>query len=222
MNTLGLLPIIFIWILNSFIGIVLAADDGSLQFLPQAALTFPQPVEVGVEVLQEKKTDLRLFVHVGYFRYPFFGGDKALSLTEVQTGIRYFPWTEHSSHFFTLLSLGYRFVSLATAPNLLSSLVINNQVLATNASVFLSTFYIVPGFGAEFPLSKRLRFSFDLGVQVPWIAFGGMALVNQNNGTDSSSTSSLQVDSDSISRIAWLILPQITFFRLTWLTDSSD
>jgi hypothetical protein len=177
---------------------------------PIVALAFPQPLLVGIEV-SRLSSSLRGYLEAGPFRYPISSADRAVSLYSIESGFRWMPLSK-----ILLLNLGVGYRRVGFQGNL-SSLTVEGEVIATGAEISFSTFYVTPSIGIELSLSQNLKCAFDLGAQVPLLAWGKMGVENQNNGTNSENAQILEIDSsDPMRRIAMLAIPKVTLFRLIW------
>lgn len=185
-----------------------------LRISPQVALALPQPLAIGAETFRAHDTALRGFGSIGYVPVPLPGSGKSLSIFSIQAGARYFPWKRG---FFGAFCLGYRHIAFSADT---SAFKLDDVVVATNGTIDLHTVFLGSSLGAEFSLSQSLTFGFDLGLQLALMGSGRMNLVDSQTGTDSSNSDILAInDPSSMERVAKLLLPQITLFRLTWHLD---
>jgi len=197
-------------VINNQAGLPPTQENKSLFIAPQLSGSFPQPLQIGAELQSLSLPALKAYGAIGFFQYPFTGGDRSLNTLSARLGARYFP---NQNWYFGSAGFGYRTISFNAN---LSSFTIDNQVLATTDTITLRTFFFELALGTDFKLSKALSLGFDVGVQIPLIASAQMNLVNANTGQNSSNSSLLAVDSSPMTRIAGLLLPELTFFRLTW------
>jgi hypothetical protein len=180
---------------------------------PELMVSLPQPLMVGVEIHRGEGSLFRMYMDGGYFKYPLSGdGKMAISTGTLESGFRLSPFQSWWS-----LSVGVGYRQFKYATNSLSSFSIDDEVLATEAAINLSTFYFSPMLEAKVNLSKSWELAFGLGVQIPIVGSGSITLLNSNDGTNSDNSDLLAVDSGNyISRVARLIVPRVTLFRLTW------
>lgn len=190
-----------------------SAEPGKLRISPEAAIALPQPIKIGAELALPGLSRLRPYGDAGYAWVPFSSGSKSLRVYSLEAGARYFPWEER---FFASAALGFRYLGFSTD---VSSFKIDDQAVATDGTIATKAFYAGLTLGAEFPLTSKLSFGFDIGLQIPLVAWGSLDLSDSTTGADSSNSELLAVDSNGISRIAKLVLPQITLFRLRWNLD---
>jgi hypothetical protein len=182
---------------------------------PELALGLPQALQLGVEgyCTQESAIcaeNLRVYFDIGGLQYPLSSlSQKSLGIFDLETGFRYFF---SNGALFTGVALGFRNINLSAD---LSSFQIDGVVLATNASVSLSTLYVGPLLGVRFLLGNGFAFEADAGLQFAVYATGFMYLKNGSTGANSNNSSNLQVDSGvAISRLASLLLPSLTLVRI--------
>jgi hypothetical protein len=180
---------------------------------PQFAISFPQPLQVGVEIGRASLPELRGFADLGYLRLPISGGEKNFRAFSTQLGIRFFPGDRW---YFLLLSLGYRYLGAAAE---MSAFKIEDQVVANQGTLAFHTLFTRFAVGADFHLSPRLLLGFDLGYQFALLGAAKMELSDSQSGQTSSNSDTLYVDSSPMRRISKLGLPQLTLLRLTWQMD---
>ena len=185
------------------------AENSSFIYAPEFGVTFPQPIRIGVEARTDTK--VRYFFGGGYIKYPFSESTHQFSVMSFEGGARYFP------HFYGLyagLGLGYRRVGVTTN---VSAFQIEGQAIATSASLALNTIYLFPSIGINFGLTKKLFIGFDIGVQYALAAWGSL---NMNADGLTTNPNDLQVDNGpAMNRVAGLLVPEITLFRLSWVLD---
>jgi hypothetical protein len=177
---------------------------------PGVALGAPQPIQASVEAYQAE--NIRYFVSGGYFRYPWTARPSRLvQLASAEVGARYFPW---NSWFFAGLGVGFRYTSVMAD---ISSFSIGDQSVASAATLHLNDVFLSPVIGLNFRLGGSFALGCDLGAEIPIVPWGSLVIENAANGTNSSNSETLRVESGpAISRIAGLVLPRVTLFRLTW------
>ena len=191
-----------------------------LQWAPEIAISFPQPLSLGAEFSCQGseifcQSHLKYFASGGYFQYPFFssGQGQGGNVGSVEIGARYYPFS------FPLrfsLGLGYRHVGVNAS---LNNFTIEGEQVATSASLHFSTLYIAPGIGYTVALSRKLFLGFEVGGQVSLLGFGSLFLQNSTTGQNSNNSSVLSTNSWVLNRVADLFLPTVTLFRLTWYFD---
>lgn len=204
------------WILWGFV-LLLLGDAQALgaewRWGTHLGVSFPELLQLGVRTRCQQEClpmlqDLEFHLSGGGMLYPWVRSDRSFEVLGVQAGTRWFPG---QSSFFLLMDLGYRHVGVAAD---LSFLQIEGETVASSTSVSFSTLYVKPGFGVSFSLGQSWRFEMELGVQLPWLSSGRMSFLNQATGENSSNSARLQTNSDvAMSRIAGLILPQVTLAR---------
>lgn len=185
LKTLGLLVILFISI------------DLSHADIPkwEASTGFPQLLRAG-------KTGYNMGGFEGYWNVGFFqlGVSRVwLQSYGVEAGLR----TPIYKKLFASLGLG--FMSFRGAGDV-SSVQVDGAAVANNVSVHTLGFYFMPSIGGRFPLSEAIEYGFDIGIQIPVLAWGYVA-VDGNAGLASQS---------GIERLAYLPLPHITLVRISW------
>ena len=171
-------------------------------------IAVPQPLKLGVEAYVNPS--IRPIFNLGYIKVPL-GKNRSVTAASVEAGARFSPWAKWN---FFGASLGYRHLNLTTD---ISAFKIEDESLASLASVDLNTFYFAPTWGCRFALTQRLFIGFDLGLQIPLISSGSLKLEDLQSGQNSDNNERLRIDSDlSMSRVAGLLIPQVTLVRLTW------
>jgi hypothetical protein len=205
--------IIFYWIYSPVYGFE------SIKLSPEASLGFPQGIQAGTEAFCENDSfycskKLKFFAHMGFFRYPLVGGERYFRAFNFEIGSRIFPF---QFPLYLATSVGYRNINVSAD---VSAFKIEEEIVATSATMRLSTLYFSPGIGWEFSLSRRLTLGVELGVQISLIASGDLFFEDQNTGANSDNSDVLKVQSEKqIGRIAHFILPTLTLFRFTWSLD---
>ncbi|MEO5969955.1 MAG: hypothetical protein ABIQ95_08505 [Bdellovibrionia bacterium] len=153
---------------------------------------------------------LRGYVDMGGLLYPLAVSDKSLSVFNLESGVRYFPFSD--SPFFTGFALGVRNVGLKAD---LSAFRVDGATLASSATVNFSTVYVGPLVGLKFALGNGFLIEGNAGLQWPIYASGSMYLLNGDTGANSNNSDTLQVDSKiAMTRIAGILLPSVTVIRL--------
>lgn len=182
---------------------------------PIIGISFPQPVVIGVETSCEGESNFCS----RHFRYGWEGGFVPLSLSSglrklsifsTQTGIRYFPSTGGTGWVFGM-GLGFRRISFSTD---LSAFKLNNEVLASSATLTTSCFFLAPSVGGRWNLTQSLQIAVDVGVQLAIVSSGGLEFVNDRSDRDPAVD--LATDTSSIQRLGALKIPQVTLARLIW------
>lgn len=175
---------------------------------PEFMIALPQPLKLGVEAY--KNPSIRPVFNFGYIKIPL-GKGRSVTAASVEAGARFSPWAKWN---FFGAAFGYRHLNLTTD---ISAFKIEDESLATLASVDLNTFYFAPTVGCRFSLTERLFIGFDVGTQIPLISSGSLRLEDTETGQNSDNNDRLRIDSDrSMSRVAGLLIPQVTLVRLTW------
>ena len=176
-----------------------------------SAITVPQPLSLGYEVIYPGLPALHFFAEGGYFKMPLSGHLKNASVWSVQAGTRFFPF---ENWFYAACTLGFRQVGLGTD---ISNLQVNGVSLANTADLKLNAAIFGVAVGGQWSLSPKVAISFDLGVQlaIPLLHGGNTSIVQDNpDGTDLSVD-----DSDALYRITSIPLPQIALVRFIWYID---
>lgn len=175
---------------------------------PEFMIAAPQPLKLGVEAYSNPS--IRPVLNFGYIKVPF-GINRSVTIASVEGGARFSPWAKWN---FFGAAIGYRHLNLTTD---ISAFKIEGESLATVGSVDLDTFYFAPTWGCRFSLTQRLFIGFDVGAQIPLISTGALRLEDAQTGQNSENNEVLRTDSErSMSRLAGLLLPQVTLVRLTW------
>jgi len=175
------------------------------------AITVPQPLALGYEVIYPSIPELHFFAEGGYFVMPLSGHLKNASVWSIQAGARFFPF---DNWFYLAGSLGFRQVGLGTD---ISNLQVNGVSLANTADLRLNAAILGLAVGGQWFLSPKVAFSFDLGVQlaIPLLHGGNTSIVQDTpDGTDLSVD-----DADALYRITSIPLPQIALVRFIWYID---
>lgn len=88
-----------------------------------------------------------------------------------------------------------------------SGVIVDNVAVANSVSVQLLGFYFMPSLGGRFPISDSIEYGFDIGLQIPVLAWGFIA-ADGNSG--------LITQGGGIQRLAYLPMPHITLIRISW------
>lgn len=199
-----------------------AADTSSLHFKPEASLSFPQPLRLGAQMECPASIPLcldhALFIgNLGYFRYPISSSNKSLTIISFEAGNRLFPFTRTApalKNFYFSFLLGYRRIDFSSSE--ISAFKVNDEVLVTLASLLMNTIYISPSVGFEYQLSDRITAGSEVGVELALFGRGSIYLENSNTGDTSDNSTLLSLPTNgALNRVARLLAPRITFFRLT-------
>jgi len=209
-----------LWVLGILFSISAHAEDSPVTKVEErtttrhgiiTAITVPQPLSVGYEVIYPELPELHFFAEGGYFKMPLSGHLKNASVWSIQAGARYFPF---ENWFYLAGTLGFRQVGLGTD---ISNLQVNGVSLANTADLKLNAAILGVAVGGQWFLSPKVAISFDLGIQlaIPLLHGGNTDIVQDNpDGTD------LTVDSsDALYRITSIPLPQIALVRFIWYID---
>lgn len=183
---------------------------------PEMSVSLPQPLQLGAEITCLKDSffcneKMHYFMNSGVFIFPFKLSERSLSLFNVEIGARR-QISEGPLYFSSSLGIRNFFIK-----NNFNSFKIDDDASPSSFQMQLSALYFSPAIGMSFSLSKRLNIGFDLGAQIPLIAWGEMNLVDPST---SSSPEILAMNSKQASQ--WLsgtLLPRLTFFRLTMLME---
>ena len=141
--------------------------------------------------------------------YPLGASEKSLSVFNLETGVRFFPF---DLPFFTGFALGIRNISLNAD---LSNFRVDGASLASSATLSFSTVYVGPLLGIKWTLGNGFLLEANAGIQLALYASGSMNFMNGDTGANSNNSDTLQVDSKAaMSRIAGILLPSITLIRL--------
>lgn len=186
----------------------------AIQLGPEVAISLPQAVQLGVEgyctegsVLCTER--LRGYFDIGGLEFPLASSDRALSVFNLESGIRYFS---ESMPFFAGIALGLRYIGFKAS---LSSFQVDGAALATSATLNFTTFYLGPLLGVHVSLGEGFLLEANAGLEFSLYSNGNMYLVNADTGATSNNSDLLQVDSKTaMSRIAGLTLPTLTVVRL--------
>jgi len=192
---------------------ILLLKKSAFKISPDLSLSFPQPIQVGFEFTRTPISRWRIFGETGIFSVPVRSSDRNFKMFSVQSGIRFFP-KDHG--LFSMVGFGFRQASFSTNT---SAFKIDDEVLATEGRMKVSTFFIQVGVGMTFHLSERLIFGMDAGYQLALLGRASLFFSNSQTQQNSSSSELLTVRSNSLERIARLGIPQITLIRLSYLMD---
>jgi hypothetical protein len=177
---------------------------------PQVSLALPQPIQLGAE--RELDPRWRAYASAGYFAWPLSGGSRSVMIYGLEAGGRYHPW---AGKFFLNAGVGYRRIAFSSDD--ISALKLEDEVLATGATIDLFTLYGSLKVGWDFPVSRTMSLGFDLGAQVAVMKWGRLVLRNDQTGQNSGNSSDLSADSSrAMRRVAGLLLPSVTLLRLSW------
>lgn len=182
---------------------------------PVIGISFPQPVVIGVETSCEGESKfcsrhLRYGWEGGFVPLSLSSGQRKLSIFSTQAGVRYFPSARGTGWVFGL-GLGFRRISFSTD---LSAFKLNNEVLASSATLTTSSLFLAPSVGGRWNLTQNLQIAVDLGIQLAVVSSGGLEFVN--NRADRDPAVDLATDTASIQRLGSLKIPQITLTRLIY------
>ncbi len=175
------------------------------------AITVPQPLSLGYEIIYPDLPMIHFFAEGGYFKLPLSGRLKSFSIWSVAAGARIFPvenWLYFSG------ALGFRQIGLGTD---ISNLKLDGVSLANNADLTLNAALFDLAIGGQWFLSEKVAISFELGVQLPIPGLhGGSTEIVQDvsDGTDLSVD-----DADALSRLTNIPIPQIALVRFIWYLD---
>jgi hypothetical protein len=175
------------------------------------AITVPQPLSIGYQVIYPDLPSIHFFAEGGYFYFPLSGRLKKISAWSVQVGARYFVT---DSWWYISGTLGFRQVGLGTD---ISNLKLDGVSLANSADLSLNAAIIGVMVGGQWSLSQNVVLSAELGVQVPIPGLhGGNTKIVQDvsDGTDLSVD-----DSDALARITSMPVPQLALVRFIWYLD---
>lgn len=183
-------------------------SGGRWKIAPEFMIAAPQPLKIGVETYVNPS--IRPVINFGYIKIPL-GKERSASAMSIEAGARFSPWAKWN---FFGAALGYRHLNFTTS---IAAFKIEDESLASMASLDLNTFYFSPTVGCRFSLTQRLFIGFDVGTQIPLISSGSIRLEDKESGRNSDNNDRLRIDSDrSMSRIAGILIPQVTLLRLTW------
>ncbi len=177
-----------------------------------AGITVPQPLMLGYEWIDpEVSSSIHFFAEGGYFKLPLSGKLKSFSIWSVEAGARFFPF---ENCWFLSGALGFRQIGLGTD---ISNLKLDGVSLANNADLTLNAAIFDLAVGGQWSLSPKVAISVQLGVQLPIPGLhGGSTSIVQDvpDGTDLSVD-----DSDALSRITNIPIPEIALVRFIWYID---
>ena len=104
--------------------------------------------------------------------------------------------------------LGYRTFSASAD---LSSIRLDGVSIASSGAVTIGSLYAGFSIGADFAITKSLRYGFDLGLQLPLVGNGSMEIVDTPGGNATT------VTSRGLTHIGEIVLPQLTLIRLSYV-----
>lgn len=186
-----------------------SAEEVPLAWLPRASIGAPHFLQGGAEAFY--RPDQRAFADAFGVYLPL-AGQKSIGLYGLRAGAKWYPW--HPKNWFAAASLGYHRGLLSAN---MSQFQIEGTMIADNGVLDVNAIYFSPHFGIELPLSEKFTCEFDIGLQVPLIAWGSLFVENRSTGANSNNSADLTLkNANYISRIATIPLPEITLFRLKW------
>ena len=197
------------------IGIVAHADEPRFSFRPFVSLRLPLPLEVGMRWSQSPHWSYA--VSGGYLPLPL-GAGRWYRSAHVETSGRWHPFSVDGSQASGMfLGAGARFQHLSVVLPL-SFIGESEAGAGTMGTLSLWGFYLVPHAGYRWQISERIALSWELGLQIAWVAQGGLGVAAQN------STPTVQTLVASIERAfprvagyyASMTLPVATLFQLEW------
>jgi hypothetical protein len=187
----------------------------AIKVAQEYSLSLPQPIKVGGEAYCTNDEHFycsekyRIYLNGGYAIYP--GSTFSFNIASIEGGVRYYPW---NSMFYVGLGVGYRSINVSAN---ISAFQIEGEVVATSATFSLQSPYFSPTAGVSIDVGKGISLGMDIGVQIAEFASGSVTLVNANNGTNSNNSTVLSVISDrAAGRVAGLIIPVVSLFKLTY------
>jgi hypothetical protein len=198
----------FLWMLGFSPAGATELDRPGVRMGVTSAVSFPQPLLLGVRLRPEASPDWESFFEGGWIRYGFGSSSRAISSATVKGGARYHPF---SNAWYVVSELGFRWVSLTVD---ISNLKLDGVPLAEAAVADLGTLFGGVGVGGEWNLTPRFAIGFDLGVQLALLHAGALtirAAPDQEAEYDPSVS-----DRKVMRRISGLPLPQIAVLRLVW------
>lgn len=192
----------------------------SIQWGPEFEVSFPQPLQVGVQLACTGDTFLchpswKYYVDGGAFGVPLSSGSRNLNIFSVETGARFIPFSFPLTF---ALGIGYRYISFSTQD--VSAFLLDGEAVASEASLNFATLYLGPSIGWDFALSDQLSLGIQAGVQLALIGNGSLFLSDKSTGANSANSALLATDSGApLGRVASLVVPSLTLVRLTWRFD---
>jgi|GEM_PF-1218276 hypothetical protein len=204
----------FAYALRSFLVLLVLSSsvraDG-YHYAARGSLGLIQPIMLGMEIHRSDYPNFAAYLDGGYFLFPFSTSHIYFRIFSVESGLRYFFWKKKFSF---SLGLGYRNILFLGD---LSSLKVQDTTIATQARLAFAAFYFSPGIDYETYISRKLRISFGLGVQVPVFVSSSLSFINDQNHI---ADGLLYVDRyPYFNRVAMFVLPRVTLFKLIWDLD---
>jgi hypothetical protein len=172
------------------------------------AIALPQPLTFGIQGHREDSKNIDIFFEGGFFKYPITSSDRSFSDYSFQAGVRYHPFR---NWFYVTGELGFRELGVSVD---ISNLKQGGVALANTATLSDGTFFFGALIGGEWKMSTHLSLAFDLGIQIALLHTGSVEIhgdPSQDSGADLSVD-----DSEVLSRISGLPLPQIAILRVLW------
>jgi hypothetical protein len=171
------------------------------------AISVPQPITLGVQVGWDSVPRLQAFFEGGYFKYSLASG-RYISEYSFTTGVHYHPF---GKAFYLGGSLGYRHLGLVAD---ISSLKTDTgEVIASDATLALNTFFLGLVVGWEWKWSERLSFGMEIGAQLALLHGGNITILPNPGSTVTDLSVSYEQTTD---RLSGFPLPQIALARFIY------
>jgi hypothetical protein len=172
-------------------------------YYPMLTIGVPVPIALGLN--WKINSEWSTLLNAGYAPIPFILNG-AMSAGHIEWVGR---WHFLSGSTFLWAALGYQSVHFSTRLNLGTLSVDPRPVEAT---LYLKSFYIALGPGYMWKLSDHLYLGFNVGIQIPLMATGGID-VKEDNSAGNSLENSAQ---DAMSYFAGYAIPRISLLQLGW------
>ena len=162
----------------------------------EASTGFPQLLRAGKYGYAMGELDG--YWNLGYMKFGV--GKVGFESYGVEAGLR----TPIYKKLFGSLSAGW--MSFTGAADV-TGVAVDGASVANSVTVQLLGFYFMPSLGGRFPITDSIEYGFDIGLQIPVLAWGFIA---------ADGNSSLITQGGGIQRLAYLPLPHITLIRISW------
>jgi hypothetical protein len=181
-------------------------------FRPTFELSIPQLLRAGVERDLDSESRFRGFAAAGLLLYPLSGSLPSVSVWGFEGGVRWHPFSESGWTFG--LSGGFQQLVVDAG---LSSLKVEGETIATSGSIQIRNWALKPSVAYTYRISENWEGSFEFAARIPLLSWGRLFFEDSGSGRTTENSPLLFVNSNTaMGRIASLVQPEITLFRLTY------
>jgi hypothetical protein len=179
------------------------SQESSSVFTPFFSLGLPVPVSLGVQYSADP--EFSAFMSAGYIPITITS-NFSYNSGHLEVWGRWHPFL---GAFFIGSMAGYQNLQVRTNLNLGS---LSPEGVPIDTVISLNSFYLGIGLGWMWAISSKLYLGFDLGIQVPFFANGGVSV----NSTSSAGQDLQKASTDAFSYFAYFPLPRINLLRVGW------